>query len=122
MNNIKKSLLIVALTICSIAAQAQKNETESTRTTPRWVSDKGYWVVETNIKIPNVSTVRFYSNDNQLVYTEKVNGLVINLCKKKTLKKLKTVLENVIGSWELEGVVKTETALFDEISGKRKGA
>jgi len=37
---------------------------------PRWVSDKGYRVVECNINSPMDHMIRFYYNENELLCKE----------------------------------------------------
>ena len=89
----------------------QNKEQSNTSRSPRWVSEKGYWVVESNIKTPKNSIVYFYTNDQKLVYTEKINGMVLNTSKRKTRMKLKKVLDKVVNAWETTGVVKAEGEL-----------
>lgn len=72
--------------------------------TPRWVSDKGYWVVESNINDPMKHVIRFYFNDNTLIYTEELNGVKFNPGKKRVRIKLKKVLESSVLAWEQKRV------------------
>lgn len=60
------------------------------------VSEKGYWVVETNMNTPKFNTIYFYNNHNVIVYKENVNGVVINLKKRRVKKALKKALEQSI--------------------------
>jgi hypothetical protein len=41
------------------------------RKTPKWVPEKGFWVVESN---GDSSVVYFYDDDKQLIYRQKMNG------------------------------------------------
>lgn len=71
---------------------------------PKWISDQGYWVVESNKKTPKEATVFFYNNEHTLVYKEEVKGQKLKLNKTKTLLRLKSVLEEAVvsyakGSW-----------------------
>jgi hypothetical protein len=68
--------------------------------TAPWASDKGYWVIETNVKTPLEHTIRFYTNEYILVYTEKVAGIRMNPERKKIKMKLKEVLEASVIAWE----------------------
>ena len=86
---------------------------------PKWVSEKGYWVIESNIKTPKSSIVRFYTNDHNLVYTEKVEGVKVNVQKKKTLMNLKSVLEKVVYTWEKNGEVKDTGELVAVLGNKK---
>jgi hypothetical protein len=73
---------------------------DETSTTARWVSDKGYWVIENNIKDPLQHTIWFYNNDNVLLYKELLTGVKLNPHKRKIKMKLKKVLESAVTAWE----------------------
>lgn len=80
-----------------VFAQSEEEATEKTVSpTPKWVSEKGYWVVESNIQTPKVNIIYFYNNDNILLYKENVNGLVINLKKRRVKMGLKKVLDQSV--------------------------
>jgi hypothetical protein len=89
---LKTVTIITAFTISSSLLYARENK-ETKIHTPKWVSDKGYWVIESNIKTPDTSIIHFYTNDNTKVYSEKVEGITLNLKKRKTLMGLKKALE-----------------------------
>ena len=63
-----------------------------------WISDKGYWVVESNKHTPKDAIVYFYNNDNLLVYKEEIRGQKLKLTRKKTLYRLKAALEEAISN------------------------
>jgi len=63
---------------------------------PGWVSDKGYWVVESNINSPLNHIISFYNNDNELLYKETLTGVKMNPEKRKVKMKLKKVLESAV--------------------------
>ena len=96
---------IAALSSFSANAQFQEPAQEDVSygmpkpETPKWVSDKGYWVVKSNKKTPKESTVYFYNNENTLVYQEEIKNQKLKL-KKKTLLKLKAALEEAVNSYE----------------------
>jgi hypothetical protein len=90
--NLKMLFIATVLSTTAIAATAQENETK-TSSKPKWVSDKGFWVVESNLKTPQTSTVYFYNNQNDLLYKEQVDGVKLNIKKRKTLIMLKQVLD-----------------------------
>ena len=86
-------LLLVALFItASIHAQQHAK--------PKWVSEKGYWVIETSGKTKNNHIIRFYSNEGQLVYQESVANQVLKISKRKVKMELKKVLEKSVDSWQ----------------------
>jgi len=101
-----KKTVIIALALClfGFAGIAQPDYEEETRviTTPKWVSEKGYWIIESNIKTPETSIVYFYTNDNTLVYKEKIEGVVLNVKKQKVKMRLKKLLEQMIYTYEQE--------------------
>ena len=69
---------------------------DEVRPTPSWVSDRGYWVVESR---SDSCIVHFYNNDNQLVYQERMKGL-LNTDRKRTKLRLTKELEQAVTAWE----------------------
>jgi hypothetical protein len=94
---IKTGVFALALILISFRSFSQEQEKA---VTPKWVSDKGYWVVESNIHSPLENTVRFYNNDNVQIYKETISGTRINFKKAKVKMKLKQALESAILAWE----------------------
>lgn len=88
----KKIVALAALCLIIFAAYSQQKNPAA----PKWVSDKGYWVVESNIHSPMYHIVRFYTNEDQLIYTENLTGTKLNTDKRKTKMKLKKALEAAI--------------------------
>lgn len=84
------------LSIISVTAFAQTEEGTTAISTPKWVSDNGYWIVETNIHTPKINTIYFYNNNNVLVYKEQLNGVVIKLKKRSVKMNLKKVLDQSV--------------------------
>ena len=111
MKKIKSSLFLMMCLLITNMGMAQQQEQSNIPASPRWVSEKGYWVVESNLNTPENSIVYFYTNDQKLIYTEKVNGVVLNTSKRKTRMKLKKILDKVVNAWETTGVVKAEGEL-----------
>jgi hypothetical protein len=94
-------LLIGLLSLASIGAFAQKPFQQERRLKfPGWVSEKGYWVVESNINTPLDHVVSFYDNDNTLVYKETLKGIKINPEKRRVKMKLKKILEAAVLAYE----------------------
>jgi hypothetical protein len=101
------TLMIVAvLSSFSTACFAQEEQATYTSVTPKWISEKGYWTIESNIRTPQNSIIYFYNNENVLVYKEKVEGIKINLKKRKVLMHLKNVLEQSVTAWEEKHILK----------------
>ena len=89
---VKKLFVTAAFGLVVCAAYAQS---DSPVAAP-WVSDKGYWVVETNIHDPLNNMIHFYNNENGLVYTEKLVGVKLDVNKRKVKMKLKKALEKTL--------------------------
>lgn len=66
----------------------------------RFVSDKGYWVIENNIHSPLNHVIWFYNNDNELLYKESLTGVKMNPDRRSIKLKLKRVLEASFIAWE----------------------
>jgi hypothetical protein len=105
----KKQLLVTLL--FSLVMQAAIFAQNKPRNAPEWVSEKGWWVVESNIHVPKQHTVYFYNNDGVLVYKEKIEGLRINPAKTITKMQLKQVLETTVLAWEKQHRLKENEAL-----------
>jgi hypothetical protein len=92
----KKTISILALTvvmvsfaICNVSAQTNKTTFQQ----------NGYFVLESNKTDKKATTVRFYNDNNVLVYEEKVTGVKFNLNRTKTLDKLNEGLEKALLAW-----------------------
>jgi hypothetical protein len=95
-------IVIALLSLVSMGSFAQFTafRGEEKPKLPRWVSDKGYWVVESNINTPKDHIIRFYNTDNVLVYKEALVGVKLNPEKIKVKMKLKKILESSVVAWE----------------------
>ena len=113
----KKQLLVTLL--LGLGIQAAIFAQDKPRNAPEWVSEKGWWVVESNIHAPKQHIVYFYNNDGVLVYKEKIDGLRINPSKKITKMQLKQVLETTVLAWENQHQLKENEALVvNSLRGK----
>ena len=97
--HLQLSVLTLLLTAASFAALAQDAPSPAKHKTPRWVSDKGYWVVESNINDRDHSCVYFYNNNNTLIHKETIAGVRLSPDKTRTKMKLKKALEKVVDAW-----------------------
>ncbi len=77
-----------------------QEEPRPTPSVPGWVSDKGYWQVESNIHSPWNSTISFFNNDGIMVYKETLTNVPLNLQRKRTLRLLKKILDRSVTAWE----------------------
>jgi aromatic ring-opening dioxygenase LigB subunit len=57
-------------------------------------------VVESNASLPRNHIVRFYDNENNLVYSEKLSGVKLNTEKRRVRMKLKKILETAVVAYE----------------------
>jgi hypothetical protein len=88
----------IAVTTCMLfvfTGMAQQN-----KKLPGWLPVNGYWVVESNVHTPKNQVVRFYTNNNELVYSETISGRKLNINQRKVKMKLKDVLELAVAAWK----------------------
>jgi hypothetical protein len=108
--NISHGMIAIILNCVSFYSFSQNS-----RGTPRWVSEKGYWVVESNIHSPKKHIIRFYNNENSLVYTETLTNVKLNPYKRKTKMKLKKILESSVVAREKQQTRREEGILVNAI-------
>ena len=104
-----RSAMILVLAMLSIKGVTQ--ETQAVRTIPKWISEKGYWQVESNIKTPENFIVYFFNNEGTMVYKERVEGVKLNIKKRRTLMRLKKLLDQAVIAWEDHPVMKENEML-----------
>src|SRR5687768_3074840 len=92
----KTVLTVILFAFIGSAVFAQEEKPE----VPKWHSEKGYWVVESNIHTPMDHIIRFYNNDNVLLYKEAVSGIKLDPSKRKIKMKLKKILESSVDAWQ----------------------
>lgn len=97
MNSIYR--IVLAAFVLSIASGVYSQGLHKKNKTPRWVSDQGFWQIETSIHTPDKNIVYFYNNDQILIYKENVDGIILNLKKKRVKMRLRKALEAAIHTW-----------------------
>lgn len=98
---------IILMSQSTVFAQDEAiDNATSAPATPRWVSEKGYWIIESNIHVPKQYTVRFYNNEQVMIYKEEVKGVNLNVEKRKVKMHLKRVLETAVTAWTRQQQVK----------------
>lgn len=107
--------LLVVAAICCLGALFVYAQDTDTQKVPRWVSDKGYWVVESNINTPYDQTIHFYTTEDVLIYKETISGKKLNLNKGSVKMKLKKLLETVVIAWETNKKPQEERAIVKAI-------
>jgi len=84
----KKLLFIILLSTGSVAhAQQDAKSTDPI---------KGCWVVENNANFPKKQVVKFYSNDQQMLYQEVYEKKVLRISKKGIRRMLDSALVTVL--------------------------
>jgi hypothetical protein len=91
----KKNL--IALTILtlflflshSVFAQEKQN----------YIPEKGYWQLVSNLKDKKTVTVRFYNDQNEMIYEETLSNTKMNPDRKKVRRQLYYALQDAYGQW-----------------------
>lgn len=118
---------MLSLSFLGFRSQAQeKSEGVTTSKTisfkssqgPKWISEKGFWVVESNIHQPRKSIIYFYNNKKELVYKELITDEKFKLHKRKTLIRIKNTLETVLIAWDKGQPISENEGFF--IAAKNK--
>src|SRR3954465_12832593 len=111
----KKQLMatLIAGLLFTASSFAQSNGS------PQGVSEKGWWVIESNIHTPKKSIVYFYNNEGVLVYKERIEGIRINPSRKTTRLQLKQVLESSVVTWEQQHTLTEDKQLVANSLRKR---
>jgi hypothetical protein len=64
---------------------------------PAQTTPPGYWVVETNDRTRDHSVVQFYDPADQLVYEERLEGVHLDVSRRKNRRLLNRTLRRVVG-------------------------
>ena len=112
-NTFFATITSILLLLFSLTTKAQSDEPKPK--TPKWLSDKGYWVVESNKKTPKDAIVYFYNNENILVYKEEVRNKKLKLNRKKNLLRLKAALDEAVTGYELGTWARQENILAQHL-------
>lgn len=114
----KKQLLLTLL--LGLIMQATLFAQHTTPAVPEWVSEKGWWMIESNIHTPKKHIVYFYNKDGVLVYKEKIEGLRIRPSRKTTKMQLKQALETAVLAWEKQHqLTENEALVLNCLKGNR---
>ncbi|MES2848083.1 MAG: hypothetical protein V4685_03430 [Bacteroidota bacterium] len=90
---------LIFISIFYFPVNAQDQVIDDNDTSP-WATDKGFWIIESNIHDKTQCTVYFYNNEKQLVYKEAIKGKVLNAKRRRIKLKLKKVLEQTVAVYE----------------------
>lgn len=89
-SQLRLAITAVLILTASLTIQAQTNKEP-------FVSQEGFWVVETPLK-SRQCIVRFYTNDQKLIYEETLNRC-LNIVRKQTKRQLNAALEQAMFVW-----------------------
>ncbi len=78
---------------------------------PAQTTPPGYWVVETNDRTRDHTLVQFYDLSDQLVYEERLEGVHLDVARRKTRRLLNQTLRRVVN----------RTLLGSRLPGKEAG-
>jgi hypothetical protein len=92
-------LITVILSLSTICLFAQEDKEPVRVKKTSWLPENGYWVIESTLSQPKNSIVHFYNNEDKEVYREAINGIILNLQKRKYRKQLKIMLDKAINAW-----------------------
>ncbi|WP_277235522.1 hypothetical protein [Hymenobacter sp. YC55] len=94
----------------STSSWAQEHTTNS--------SLPGYWNIETNSKTRDYTIVRFYNNQDQLVYEERLNDVYLDLRKgRRASRELTSALQHVLREQPIDT---SGTILAQHFTAKRR--
>lgn len=80
---------------------------------------KGFWVVETNTKIPMGSVIRFYTEDARLIYEERMEKVCLDIKRPKTVVLLNAALDEVMINWNITHLEQNNGNIVADL--KRRG-
>lgn len=115
-NYLKNSLLAALFTCGSVAVLAQEEPVNIK--TPRFVSEKGYWVIKNNVKQPKEAVVYFYDLQHELVYKEEVKNVTLNIKRTRVKMRLKKALEQAIAAHERGDLPSKDEKIVAAVFGK----
>lgn len=84
----KNTLIIAALLVFTLGC----NALQAKAATPYTTSDTGYWVVESNILSKDFTVIKFYDSQHRLMYEEKLEGVYLDIKKRRHVKMLNNTL------------------------------
>ncbi|RYY59100.1 MAG: hypothetical protein EOO05_14345 [Chitinophagaceae bacterium] len=102
MNHSKKINIVIIALALSLSFTVTNAQAGTGVRQPKWVSAKGYWVVETTGGKRGAHIIHFYNNDNQLVYRETLSGVSVKTSRRNVKMKLKKVLETSVAGYALK--------------------
>jgi hypothetical protein len=87
----KNTFIIAAMLLFSYLCPLLPVRANTPYTTP----DTGYWVVESNTHSKDFTVIKFYDAQHRLMYEERLEGVCLNIKKRKHIKMLNNTLNMV---------------------------
>ncbi|MFC0516542.1 hypothetical protein ACFFGT_20210 [Mucilaginibacter angelicae] len=81
----KKLIITICILAFAVTAGLAQNKITNVR---------GFWVIEHNVNLPRVQTIKFYNDNNKLIYEETVYSK-LNIKKQKTRLALDQILDRL---------------------------
>ena len=94
---IPMTIFSLLISLCSLQSSAQKKI--------KYIPDKGFWVLISNIHQKKVITVQFYNDENNLMYQETVTNVKLDINRRKVRHKLYNALNEAYQIWEVTHAV-----------------
>lgn len=66
-----------------------------------YVPEKGYWQLVSNLKDKRTVTVKFYTDQNEMIYEETLSNTRMNAERKKIRRKLYYALQEAYDQWAI---------------------
>lgn len=119
MKSIFKCIFCTSLWMIGASMTFSQQRLTTKNKLPGWLSDKGFWQIESNIHSPDHSIVYFYTNEHVLVYKEHLQGLILDLTQKRTKMRLKKALEGALTARAKNCDFKYDQQLISKLFKKR---
>lgn len=82
-----KATILTTLLLMTTTAATKAQEIQPTKT-----ADFANWVIESNVKTPKISVIKFYNAQQELIYREEIKNKRINVNRVKVQKQLNKIL------------------------------
>lgn len=101
--NFITSAIILVFVFLGAQGFAQKKQ--------NYVPEKGYWQLVTNHSDKKTVTVKFYNEQNEMIYEETLNNTKMNPQRKKVRRQLYYALQDAYNQWALNQRISSTTLI-----------
>ena len=91
------AIQVACFILLGFTANAQNNKSVD--------SQKGFWVIVSNIHLKKEATIQFYNDEKKLIYEEKITGKKLRLNKRKTILCLEEGLDKALAAFSNDKAV-----------------